>query len=70
MSGIVDRFEGEYAIIEIDGQMHDVRRDQLEVSVQQGDVVELCGALWKTDKQATEARRNAVKKLMDELWDD
>lgn len=70
MSGIVDRFEGEYVIIEIDGQMQDVRRDQVEDSVQIGDVVELCGALWKTDNQATEARQNAVKKLMDELWDD
>lgn len=70
MVGIVDRFEGVYAIIEVDGRMHDVQRDQLESCVHVGDVVKLDGAVWMVDKQATEARKRNVKQMMDEVWDD
>ncbi|MDQ0059497.1 DUF3006 domain-containing protein [Paenibacillus harenae] len=70
MTGIVDRFEGDYAIIEMDGQLHEVKSEQLESRVRVGDVVKWCGDLWSTDKQATEARKENVKQLMDEVWDD
>lgn len=70
MKGIVDRFEGEYAIIEIEGRTHDVRRTLLADNVIQGDVVELQNGIWIKNLNATEHRSKEMKKLMDSVWED
>lgn len=35
--GIIDRFEGEYAVIEIDGKTEDILKPELPAEVKAGD---------------------------------
>lgn len=70
MKGIVDRFEGDYAVIEIDGKTHDVSKSIVDVSVKVGDVVTLVEGVWKSSHTETEQREKQIKKLMDDVWED
>lgn len=70
MRGIVDRFEGEFVVIEIDGKTTDIARDQVDPNVREGDVVQLIEGIWKSDPAATEERSRKIQKLMEQLWED
>lgn len=70
MKGIVDRFEGEYVVIEINGKTQDFKRDQVDSEVKEGDVVVLQNGIWRTDLDETNKRSSDIKKLMNELWAD
>ena len=70
MKGIIDRFEGEFAVIEVDGNTQDVSRSLIADGVQQGDVVELVNGIWNKNTVATEKRSKEIKKLMDSVWED
>ncbi|WP_169083275.1 DUF3006 domain-containing protein [Paenibacillus sp. PL91] len=70
MKGIVDRFEGDYAVIEIDGQTQDVSKKDVSASVKVGDVVVLVAGVWTTDTTETKQREQQIKKLMDDVWED
>lgn len=67
MKGVIDRFEGEFAIIEIDGEMKDINRSDVDAEAKEGDVVRLDNGVWKKDAAATEARSKSVKKRFDSL---
>ncbi|WP_438349195.1 DUF3006 domain-containing protein [Paenibacillus sp. FA6] len=70
MKGIVDRFEGNYVIIEIDGQTKDVNKSEVDVSVKAGDVVVFVNGVWTTDATETKQREQHIKKLMNDVWED
>ncbi|MNJ61944.1 hypothetical protein D3C77_577580 [compost metagenome] len=70
MVGIIEGFEAEYCIIEIDGKTTDVPRKLVNSSAKTGDVVEWDGSKWNTDVQRTNERIKHIKSLMDEVWDD
>ncbi|WIV21209.1 DUF3006 domain-containing protein [Paenibacillus polygoni] len=70
MKGIVDRFEGDYAVIEIDGQTHDVSKSIIDASVKVGDVVTLVEGVWKPNPTETKQREKQIKMLMDDVWED
>jgi len=70
MKGIVERFEGEFAVIEIEGKTHDVLRSLIPAEVSQGDVVELQNGIWIKNIAETEQRSKVMKKLMDSVWED
>ncbi|WP_160036829.1 DUF3006 domain-containing protein [Paenibacillus sp. An7] len=70
MKGIVDRFEGDYAIIEIDGQTHDVSKSIVDAFVKVGDVVTLVEGVWKPNPKETKQREKQIKMLMDDVWED
>lgn len=70
MKGIVDRFEGEYAVIEMDGETRDVKRNLIADSVRVSDVVILKNGKWERDSDETLKRKKEVKKLMDSVWED
>lgn len=70
MKGIVDRFEGNYAVIEIDGETKDIPRTQVSDHVQAGDVVIFKEGKWERDQEATVKRTNEIKKLMESVWED
>ena len=55
----IDRFEGEWAVLLVDGREERRRRDALPATAREGDVVDL--ATGKVDAQATEALRREVK---------
>lgn len=70
MKGFVDRFEGDYAIIEIDGKTHDVAKTIVDASVKVGDVVTLVNGIWKPNLTETKHRDQHIKQLMDDVWED
>lgn len=70
MKGIVDRFEGEYAVIEVDGKTRDVKRNLIADSVRISDVVMLKNGVWERDPDETTKRKEEIKKLMDSVWED
>lgn len=67
--GIIDRFEGDIAIIEIDGQTQDYERSLLPAEAKAGDVV-ILGDSITIDREGTKERRERVKRLMNDLWED
>lgn len=68
--GIVDRFEGDVAVIEIDGATHDVPRAQVAEDVKENDVVERIDGRWVRNGEATNQRAEQIRKLMDSVWED
>lgn len=70
MKGIIDRFEGEYAVIEVEGKTRDVKRDLVELDVSAGDVVICKDGRWYKDHAATVERTRHIKSLMDSVWED
>lgn len=70
MQGIIDRFEGDYVVIEIDGKTLDVEREKVEYIAVVGDVVEYVDGKWVVNKELTEKRGKEIKKLMNEVWED
>lgn len=65
--GIIDRFEGKYAIIECEGGFDRVERSELPPSAKEGDSVVLDSKIV-IDKGATENRIKFIKGLMDKLF--
>ena len=66
MKIIIDRFEGSYALVELeDKQVVEMAKVLLPHEASEGDVIEI-----RIDRETTDKRRNDIKKLMDSLWDD
>lgn len=70
MRGIVDRFEGDFVVIEIDGKTQDIRRKNVNLKVKAGDVVVFFDGEWQIDEEETKLRTTNIKKLMDDVWED
>ncbi|AEE90874.1 conserved protein of unknown function [Tepidanaerobacter acetatoxydans Re1] len=69
MYAVVDRFEDKYAVLETDdGQMLNIKRQLLPEDTKEGDVVNLDD--MTVDKNETEIRKNVIRKLADELFED
>jgi hypothetical protein len=68
--GIVDRFEGNIVVIEIDGVTKDIFRDDVQANVKKGDIVGLVEGKWVTIEEETKKRTEEIKKIMDEVWED
>jgi hypothetical protein len=57
---IIDRFEGDFAVLETDSGMIDVERNILPSDAAEGDVLRLESGVYYADPEATEARRAAM----------
>lgn len=68
--GIIDGFEEDYCIIEVDGLTRDVLRNLVESGARTGDVVEWDGCKWIVNQKMTQERSKEIQKLMDDVWDD
>lgn len=69
--GIIDRFEGDLAVVEFGEVMEDIPKTRLPESVQSGDV------LWfyedgrvEVDLEGKQRLSKEIDELMDELWED
>ena len=69
--GIIDRFEGDLAVVEFGEVMEDIPRSRLPESIQPGDV------LWfyedgrvERDAEAKQQLSNEIDQLMEELWEE
>jgi hypothetical protein len=70
IKGIVDRFEGDIAVVEIEGKTHDFPKSLFPSEVKPGDIVVVDEEHIHIDKKQTEERKKDINKLMDELWED
>jgi len=68
--GIIDRFEGNFAIIEVGRKTIDVPRREIAENAEVGDVVELKDGIWVPDKEETATRKAKIEKLAAEVWAD
>ncbi|EOO71741.1 MULTISPECIES: DUF3006 domain-containing protein [Bacillus cereus group] len=67
--GIIDRFEGDLAVIEINSITIDVPKSKLPSTVKEGDVLIIENDTYTIDKNETEKRRREIQSLMDKLFD-
>ncbi len=58
---IIDRFEGDIAVIECDDGMIDISRDLLPENAVEGDVIVSDDCAYYVDTEATEIRRKALR---------
>jgi hypothetical protein len=70
MIGIVDRFEGNYVVIVVDGGTRDIPYMEVDVNVKIGDVVGFIEEKWTTIEKVTTKRTAEIKKLIDEVWEE
>jgi ribosomal protein L21E len=70
MKGIIDRFEGDIVVIEIDGKTKDFPKSIFPKEAEVGDVVNIDGDKVTVDKKATEKLRKEIEDLMNEVWED
>lgn len=68
--GIIDRFENNMVVVEIDGQTKDYSRSLFPDAAKPGDVIRIDGKKITLLPEATTCRRQEIEKLMDELWED
>jgi hydrogenase maturation factor len=70
MKGIVDRFEGELVVVEIDGVTKDYPIEMFPKDIEVGDVVRIEGNLAVIEKEQTKKLRKEIEKLMADVWED
>ncbi|MDE6780303.1 MAG: DUF3006 domain-containing protein [Ruminococcus sp.] len=64
---VIDRFENNTAVIEIDGVMTEINRSELPENAREGDVIIRSDGIWIIDAAATEQRRSEMLELMKRL---
>lgn len=65
MKVIIDRFEGNYAIVELeDKSTVDMPKKLIPEGAKEGDVLSI-----EIDLEETNRRKERIKKLMDDLWE-
>ncbi|SDK22596.1 DUF3006 domain-containing protein [Natronincola ferrireducens] len=66
MKIIIDRFEGDYAVVELeDKSIVDMPIALVPQNATEGDVIEI-----KVDMEETESRKKRIEQLMKDLWED
>ncbi len=64
----IDRFEGDFAIIDDDGRLYSIKREDLPENAAEGDIIETdeTGRI-KIQKEATEAWRLSLRQRLKRL---
>lgn len=57
---IIDRFEGEYAVLENDDEMQNIERTLLPDDAKEGDVLIVVDSMYEVDVEGTQKRREEV----------
>lgn len=68
--GIIDRFEGLMAIVEIDHAMIKIDRKDLPADAREGDVIKKLGDGWIIDRSDSAFRKKQIEELAKEIWED
>lgn len=69
MAVILDRFEGDIAVLLEGTQTREVPKSTLSEEIQEGDVVFLdIDDVWKKNTEETKDRKAKIAKKMDVLW--
>ncbi len=70
MQAIIDRFEGDLAVLEVGGKYKNVARCEIPEAAREGDVLVFAHQTWIIDKEATVKRKKANAILASETWAD
>ncbi|MCA9766154.1 MAG: DUF3006 domain-containing protein [Carnobacterium sp.] len=68
--GIIDRFEGELAVIEFGEDMRDIPKNKLPYDSKIGDVLIFEGDTITIDRASTAKLRNEIEELMKGLFEE
>lgn len=63
----IDRFEGEYALIELNRRIFHIPKSLLPKGAKEGDVIQI---QITVDKEATEKLKESTEKMADSLFKD
>lgn len=66
---IIDRFESEYAVVEIDGKICNVSKSQISGDVAEGDILVFRDGFYITDAEKTAERRMKMRARQSRLFD-
>lgn len=67
--GVIDRFEGEWVVIEIEGTTRDFPRTSLPKEMKVGDAVIIDNGSIRPNNQESAKRKSDMEQLMDELFE-
>ena len=68
---IVDRIEGDYAIVEKEnGDMYKIFIENIKGNINEGDILINKGEYFEIDKIFTLNRKNQVKNSMKNMWEE
>jgi RNase P/RNase MRP subunit p29 len=67
--GVIDRFEGNIAVIETEGTTIDVPKTSLPINAKTGDSVIIDGDKICVDVEDTKKRKAEIDDLMEELFE-
>jgi len=68
MYGVIDRFEGEFAVIETDqGEVKNIKKILLPQKAKEGDVINM--EKLTIDESETKRRQNAIDRLANKLFE-
>lgn len=70
MKGIIDRFEGDVVVLEIDGITKDFPKTLFSRHAKEGDIVTMKNGKFVILKQETNELRKEIEGLMDDLFED
>lgn len=70
MKGIIDRFEGEFAVVECEDRVRvEIHRNIIPKEAKEGDVIIQIGGKYKIDEGETQRRREEIEALAKDLWE-
>lgn len=65
---VVDRIEGDYAVVENEGIMLDIPLSQLPCDIKEGDVLRHCDGVYIIDNEAAAAAREKISARLGNLF--
>ncbi|WP_198015763.1 DUF3006 domain-containing protein [Brochothrix campestris] len=66
-TGIIDRFEGKYAVIEFADEMQDMLKKELPSGIKVGDVLVFEAGDIRINREARRKLENEIEQLADEI---
>lgn len=68
--GVIDRYEGDYAVVEFDGETEDILKSELPEEAKTGDTLIFEDGTVRVDTADTAKRKKEIEDLMDELFEE
>ncbi|NLM20570.1 MAG: DUF3006 domain-containing protein [Peptococcaceae bacterium] len=70
MKGIIDRFEGEYAVVEMDDRiMKNIKIEILPQGIKEGTAIKFVNGEWQIDRERTENLKSEIDELAKNLFE-
>lgn len=70
MIGIIDRFEGDFAVVELENEeMINIKRKDLPQKANEGDVLDINHKIT-INYEKTRERKDKIKSMTEDLWEE